>query len=156
VNDLVELYSFETSKYASPFPSFFPISPSNRKILMQACVCAQFGVTSDEVREKFSAIGDIKTFFDLVEKRAMAFVTFVCLRFFLYHLHAEVCTDWKDRWIQYDARAAMMAKDRLHDSLIQGRPVSYHFPSSARLASVSIDEGHDRIDGRPLLVAERC
>lgn len=37
----------------------------------------QFGVTADEVRAKFAEIGDIKTFFDLVEKRAMAFITYV-------------------------------------------------------------------------------
>lgn len=29
------------------------------------------------VRRHFAEIGDIKTFFDLVEKRAMAFVTYV-------------------------------------------------------------------------------
>jgi len=40
-------------------------------------LCEQFGVTAEEVREKFAEIGDIKTFFDLVEKRAMAFITYV-------------------------------------------------------------------------------
>ncbi|GAA6059927.1 hypothetical protein JCM10212_003067 [Sporobolomyces blumeae] len=72
----------------------------------------KFGVTSEEVRQKFAAIGDIKTFFDLVEKRAMAFVTY------------------------YDARAAMMAKDRLHNSMLQGRPMDIHYslPRDADLA----------------------
>ncbi|GAA5930924.1 uncharacterized protein JCM15063_002497 [Sporobolomyces koalae] len=63
----------------------------------------KFGVTPDQVRDTFAAIGDIKTFFDLVEKRAMAFITY------------------------YDARAALMAKDRLHDSMLAGRPMDVHF-----------------------------
>ncbi|GAA6008445.1 hypothetical protein JCM11491_004480 [Sporobolomyces phaffii] len=72
----------------------------------------KFGVTSDEVRSKFAEIGDIKTFFDLVEKRAMAFVTY------------------------FDARAAMMAKDRLDKALLQGRPMDVHFslPRDADMA----------------------
>lgn len=37
----------------------------------------QFGLSPEIVRRPFAEIGDIRTFFDLVEKRAMAFVTYV-------------------------------------------------------------------------------
>lgn len=37
----------------------------------------QFGLTPEIVKRPFAEIGDIRTFFDLVEKRAMAFVTYV-------------------------------------------------------------------------------
>lgn len=39
----------------------------------------QFGLVPEDVRRPFAEIGDIKTFFDLVEKRAIAFITYVCL-----------------------------------------------------------------------------
>ncbi|CEQ41725.1 SPOSA6832_03474, partial [Sporobolomyces salmonicolor] len=72
----------------------------------------KFGLSSEEVRAPFAAIGDIKTFFDLLEKRAMVFITY------------------------YDARAAMMAKDRLHNHPLAGRPMDVHYslPRDADLA----------------------
>ncbi|GAA5881653.1 hypothetical protein JCM16303_005528 [Sporobolomyces ruberrimus] len=87
----------------------------------------KFGVTPEEVREKFAEIGDIKTFFDLVEKRAMAFITY------------------------YDARAAMMAKDRLHNALLQGRPMDVHF-SLPRDADMAQDCDRDKGQGTLSLV----
>ncbi|KAL7336554.1 hypothetical protein BJY59DRAFT_597029 [Rhodotorula toruloides] len=72
----------------------------------------KFGLRADEVRKPFLEIGDIKTFFDLTEKRAMAFITF------------------------YDSRAAMMAKDRLHQMPLHGRAIDVHYslPRDADLA----------------------
>lgn len=40
----------------------------------------QFGVTPEDVRQRFEAIGDIKTFFDVLEKRGMVFITFVSVQ----------------------------------------------------------------------------
>ncbi|GAA5903177.1 uncharacterized protein JCM6883_002720 [Sporobolomyces salmoneus] len=87
----------------------------------------KFGVTPEEVREKFAEIGDIKTFFDLVEKRSMAFITY------------------------YDARAAMMAKDRLHQALLQGRPMDVHF-SLPRDADMAQDCDREKGQGTLSLV----
>lgn len=42
-----------------------------------SCPDPQFGLTPEIVKRPFAEIGDIRTFFDLVEKRAMAFVTYV-------------------------------------------------------------------------------
>ncbi|GAA5862750.1 hypothetical protein JCM3774_001908 [Rhodotorula dairenensis] len=84
----------------------------------------KFGLTPDIVRAPFAEIGDIRTFFDLVEKRAMAFVTY------------------------YDSRAAMMAKDRMHSFPIAGRPIDVHYslPRDADLA-----QGCDRDKGQGTL-----
>lgn len=41
------------------------------------CWCMQFGVTSDDIRTRFEAFGDVKTFFDMLERRGMAFITYV-------------------------------------------------------------------------------
>ncbi|BGP43359.1 hypothetical protein JCM10449v2_007391 [Rhodotorula kratochvilovae] len=72
----------------------------------------KFGLMPEDVRRPFAEIGDIKTFFDLVEKRAMAFITY------------------------YDSRAAMMAKDRMHNFPLMGRPMDVHYslPRDADLA----------------------
>ncbi|GAA6046793.1 hypothetical protein JCM3770_005646 [Rhodotorula araucariae] len=72
----------------------------------------KFGLVPEDVRRPFAEIGDIKTFFDLVEKRAMAFITY------------------------YDSRAAMMAKDRMHNFPLMGRPMDVHYslPRDADLA----------------------
>ncbi|GAA6039966.1 hypothetical protein JCM8097_002642 [Rhodosporidiobolus ruineniae] len=72
----------------------------------------KYGLAPEDVRAPFAQIGDIKTFFDLLDKRAMAFITY------------------------YDSRAAMMAKDRLHNFHLMGRPMDVHFslPRDADLA----------------------
>ncbi|GAA5846645.1 hypothetical protein JCM9279_003394 [Rhodotorula babjevae] len=84
----------------------------------------KFGLMPEDVRRPFAEIGDIKTFFDLVEKRAIAFVTY------------------------YDARAAMMAKDRMHHFPLMGRPMDVHYslPRDADLA-----KGCDRETGQGTL-----
>ncbi|ORY86068.1 hypothetical protein BCR35DRAFT_302727 [Leucosporidium creatinivorum] len=72
----------------------------------------KYGVTADQVRERFERIGDIRTCFDMLEKRGMLFITY------------------------FDIRAAMMAKDQLQGSMINGRPIDVHFslPRDADLA----------------------
>ncbi|KAG0666361.1 hypothetical protein C6P46_004931 [Rhodotorula mucilaginosa] len=98
-----------------------------------------FGLTPEIVKRPFAEIGDIRTFFDLVEKRAMAFVTY---------------TQRKSRvgialaLSQYDSRAAMMAKDRMHSFPIAGRPIDVHYslPRDADLA-----QGCDRDKGQGTL-----
>lgn len=42
-------------------------------------ISAQYDASSQEMRRQFDDFGEIKTFFDLVAKRGMVFVTFVRL-----------------------------------------------------------------------------
>ena len=77
--------SFQSfSRFCALFspPAFFAqISrkPPNlsRQIPIHPLAPPQFGLTPEIVKRPFAEIGDIRTFFDLVEKRAMAFVTYV-------------------------------------------------------------------------------
>ncbi|KAG9120904.1 hypothetical protein FRC07_003368 [Ceratobasidium sp. 392] len=63
----------------------------------------QYETDSDSVRKQFEEFGEIKTFFDLISNRGMAFVTY------------------------YDVRAAERARERLQDSNISGRPIDVHY-----------------------------
>lgn len=63
----------------------------------------KFGTSSAEALQPFEQIGDIANVFDLIDKRAMFFLTY------------------------FDVRAAMMAKDQLHEMRIGGRPLDVHF-----------------------------
>lgn len=57
----------------------------------------------EEVRELFERFGELKSFFDILAKRGMAFVSF------------------------FDLRAALMAKDRLQDAALSGRKIDVHY-----------------------------
>ncbi|KAH9451073.1 hypothetical protein Pst134EB_018572 [Puccinia striiformis f. sp. tritici] len=63
----------------------------------------KYETDSQEVRDKFEQMGEIKTFFDLISTRGMAFVTY------------------------YDLRAATMAKQRLQGTDASGRPIDVHY-----------------------------
>ncbi|TFL03345.1 hypothetical protein BDV98DRAFT_381940 [Pterulicium gracile] len=66
-------------------------------------MCVQYETNSDDVYRRFSAHGDIKTFFDLISNRGMVFVTY------------------------YDLRHAERARDHLQGSEISGRPIDVHY-----------------------------
>ncbi|SCV72956.1 BQ2448_6881 [Microbotryum intermedium] len=63
----------------------------------------KFGTDVQEIRELFEPIGHIKTLFDMLDKKGMVFLTY------------------------YDLRAAMMAKDKLHETRLSGRPIDVHY-----------------------------
>ncbi|KAA1068737.1 hypothetical protein PGT21_014172 [Puccinia graminis f. sp. tritici] len=63
----------------------------------------KYETDSQEVREKFEEMGEIKIFFDLISTRGMAFITY------------------------YDLRAATMAKERLQGTDVSGRPIDVHY-----------------------------
>ncbi|KAG0143006.1 hypothetical protein CROQUDRAFT_205473 [Cronartium quercuum f. sp. fusiforme G11] len=63
----------------------------------------KYETNSQEVREKFERMGEIKTFFDLISTRGMVFITY------------------------YDVRAATMAKERLQGTDLSGRPIDVHY-----------------------------
>ncbi|OAV95228.1 hypothetical protein PTTG_07203 [Puccinia triticina 1-1 BBBD Race 1] len=63
----------------------------------------KYETDSQEVRDKFEQMGEIKIFFDLISTRGMAFITY------------------------YDLRAATMAKQRLQGTEVSGRPIDVHY-----------------------------
>lgn len=52
-------------------------------LICSLMMCVQYETNSDDVYRRFSAHGDIKTFFDLISNRGMVFVTYVSLQQFL-------------------------------------------------------------------------
>jgi len=77
------------------------------------------------VRERFDRIGDVRTCFDMLEKRGMLFITYVrssrLPHIISFRSLTSPCLQ------QFDIRAAMMAKDQLQGSMINGRPVRHLF-----------------------------
>ncbi|SCZ94797.1 BZ3500_MvSof-1268-A1-R1_Chr12-1g03665 [Microbotryum saponariae] len=63
----------------------------------------KFGTDVQDIRDLFEPIGHIKTLFDMLDKRGMVFLTY------------------------FDLRAAMMAKDKLHEKRLSGRPIDVHY-----------------------------
>lgn len=63
----------------------------------------QFETDTRELRQQFEQYGEIKTFFDLVEKRGIIFVTY------------------------FDSRAAVVAREQTNGMMIAGRPIDVHF-----------------------------
>ncbi|KAE8228209.1 hypothetical protein CF326_g6868, partial [Tilletia indica] len=62
-----------------------------------------FDTTPGQIRGLFEQHGEIKTFFDLSQKRGLVFITY------------------------FDIRAAEQAKSMLHGTLISGRPLDIHY-----------------------------
>ncbi|KAM0747733.1 hypothetical protein T439DRAFT_382835 [Meredithblackwellia eburnea MCA 4105] len=62
-----------------------------------------YDANPDQVRDMFDRIGEVKTFFDLIGSRGMAFVTF------------------------YDLRPANISKERLNNLELGGRKIDVHF-----------------------------
>ena len=93
--------------------------PYGLSVPSELSVHAQYATDPQELNDMFSKIGEIKSFFDLLNKRGMVFITYVSyLRSYVAHFLSSV---------QYDVRSASMAKERLQGTPIAGRPVS---PSS--------------------------
>ncbi|PWY98896.1 hypothetical protein BCV70DRAFT_201681 [Testicularia cyperi] len=63
----------------------------------------QFETDSKQVKEQFEQFGEIKTFFDMVNKRGIAFITY------------------------YDIRAASAAMDGMKGAPFGGRPIDIHY-----------------------------
>jgi RNA recognition motif-containing protein len=81
LNDLVELYLFAIFRLvmvAISIPntehSTFSVYPMS---YLSPKRTPQYNMTEDNLRAKFEQYGEIKTFFSLIEKRGMLFVTYV-------------------------------------------------------------------------------
>ncbi|GHJ87174.1 hypothetical protein NliqN6_3576 [Naganishia liquefaciens] len=62
-----------------------------------------YGADSQQIRANFERYGEIKTFFDIIATRGMAFITY------------------------FDLRGAEQAREGMHNSLVNGRPIDVHF-----------------------------
>ncbi|GAA98917.1 uncharacterized protein L969DRAFT_88965 [Mixia osmundae IAM 14324] len=86
-------------------PAMSPNDPRNRerpgRTLFVRSV--KYDTKPQDIRDMFERFGEIRSFYDIIGKRGMAFVSY------------------------YDLRAAQMAKERLQGTQLQGRPIDVHF-----------------------------